>query len=369
MVAGLAAAAAAAGKTWDPTLVPPRAAGAPPAGAITPLRGWLGWGGKAKIGPAPAALVGFCADRPRHHITPPGAPAIPWGQHVCSSALNPVPLPVAPPGQLPVPLAADYLRTLCPLGVFPNASHGPGHDVCLYCRDHTTWQNWFQSIWGDVSLPPVVGPAQSLIAGGAANLQPLATYRRFQTLLCGTCQDKEITLYYHRTNATPGFVLPPAVTRQMENYPQITCTCKYWLDMFAGDRLCVEHRHTIATTAHNILLVTRQQNDHWLRNLGKSGGRLKTCHGNTRNARARNGVYRACRCGANIESPPLYGAAGPNYPPPVFMCLGCEGVEHTIEPPGDPARPPPLPQLPPITNINTRGIDTTYPLRRIDRTL
>lgn len=115
----------------------------------------------------------------------------------------------------------------------------------------------------------------------------------------------------------------------------------------AGTDMCIRHRSRIARREHNKLLITRQQNDKWLRETGRdSAGRLIRVGQARINARARRGIHQACRCGEEIRVVPV---------PDVVMCLGCEGIEHQLQPNAARAVP---------ANNRLRSQDEDYPLRR-----
>lgn len=87
----------------------------------------------------------------------------------------------------------------------------------------------------------------------------------------------------------------------------------------------MQHRHRQATGKHCKLLITRHQNDQWLRHIGRdrtTGRPIRHVGARRMNGRQRSGIFRACRCGADIT----FRA---NKQPQVFLCMGCEGIVHT----------------------------------------
>lgn len=79
---------------------------------------------------------------------------------------------------------------------------------------------------------------------------------------------------------------------------------------------------------HYELLIVRQQNDKWLREIGrdKTGRLVRRVHPNRTKGRATKGIFRACRCGAEINFTARRRRTGVQ----VLMCLGCEGVVHLL---------------------------------------
>lgn len=296
-----AAAAAAAGLSWDHNLVPPTTPGRPPAPASV-----LPWNGLPPSGPN-AHLAPFCDDRVHHHPAPGGGPgAIPAGADPCSSAVvgteNPLPVPAH------VLHPAGWNCQACPL---PPAAGT--RRVCWHCYLHIRNQPWWWDIGADVRNPPPPAPVA----------QPIATWTGFQTLLCRDCEHREIIILHDTVRQHKGGIPPPPwwldVLGRTPPWPCTTCTC---LSTLVLNRLCIQHNHTRACTGHDRLLETRQQNDNWLRNIKRiDGKRLVKADAKTRARRVRTGVFRACRCGAEVTRQP-------GVPARVYMCMACEGIIH-----------------------------------------
>ena len=254
----------------------------------------------------------------------------------------PPPLPGAPPAPPPAPAFTPVPPALpqrtCP-GAPGQTNHAGVYTVCHYCIADIRNQTWSTAIRDDVITIPgrlpqsgVGQPAQPLAVGPGA---PTA-YTRFLTHLCGKCENDEIFLLRERVRNAP--TATPA-TLQTEGrgigvvWPFVTCTC---LNEWASGTdwnsdLCIRCRQDQACTKHNELLIMRQQNDKWLREIGRRSlttrvvrfnENIKADRDRMQNRRTR-GAYRACRCGDEVK----YQA---RLHPLVYMCLGCEGVVHVL---------------------------------------
>lgn len=264
-----------------------------------------------------AALHGNCPDRVNH----PGSNANP-----CSSQNNPIPRPPAATyvnalfrAPLPTLHGTDfehYARWQC-----AGDHAGAAFRVCGYCRFATFATPWAQAIEDEVGNPPVnVGSvAHGNIAPGA--------WPGFQTRLCLKCENLE----HARIRDAPMFIGVGHDPRSMD-WPRNTCICRFRL---RHDVMCLPHRRTRAWTHHTtVARVRRNFVDNRLQGTGirRCDGQTTFVHHSTRAMRARNGTYRACRCGA--EPVPLHTMQ-------VSMCMGCEGIIQ-LQLPG-PGRP--LPQV------------------------
>ena len=192
----------------------------------------------------------------------------------------------------------------------------------MMCIEQQEDQAWYRTIQDDVRTAPTIPLAIN---------QNIATLRQFLTPLCRTCEIKERLLLDRRL---PGAVnpAPPPQGRgvamgQVRPFPHTTCTCLFDLiqDVAPARTYCVRDRYRMATSAHNRLLTIRQQNDQWLRETARDPNnptRLIRLSDKKIRARERRGVFRGCRCGAEIEK----GTRRHPRVPEVGMCLGCEGV-------------------------------------------
>lgn len=193
------------------------------------------------------------------------------------------------------------------------------------------------------------------------------------TRMCVSCERQEMVTLLARVNANPPVVPAGAHPRTMrgplvqEQWPYVTCTCleKWQEHCTPGSDVCIQHRHRVACARHDKLLITRAQNDQWLRELARDVNNQNQLihlragrpgHAVILNGRQTTGIYRACRCG---EVPDI------NAVPQVFQCLGCEGVIHLtpahavgtalVLPPGFPSR---------VTRRSTRTTEGAFALRR-----
>ena len=299
--------------------------GAAGVGGPAPVDPAVPWPAHPPLGPG-AHLAGLCSDRLMgwHGAVwgvpnaVPGPPAQPCSKHQPSNQ-NPAP-GFGAPGQ-------SYGRAICPRAA--GGLHLAGHSICRYCLEHIAAQPWYQRVVDDVTTepPPLPVPAAQIVP------QPLATWTQFWTYLCHKCELVEVTrLQDRRRNMMIGAARPPN-WQEMIRWPVMTCLCMFRInDLY----YCMMHRHASATVAHNINLQRRLDNDHWLRETAIRGGRLTQAHHKTKESRRNRGVYRACRCGAEIKP-------RPNWQPSVYMCMGCEGIIHTNPPPNPVAGPVPAP--------------------------
>ena len=151
-------------------------------------------------------------------------------------------------------------------------------------------------------------------------------------------------------------VTPPPANRyrmrgHARRYPENTCTCLYELTRC---NYCIRDRREISSNRHDTLLTTRQQNDWWLRRIGRdpTTGALGNVSHQKRTGRATKRSFRVCRCGDWTK--PVAGRA-----PEVYMCLSCEGVIHV----GPMAAGGGLPAGVGV-NAVTRATDGNFQLRR-----
>ena len=204
--------------------------------------------------------------------------------------------------------------------------------TCAKCQRNLRRQTWYQDICDDIVLPlHPPGLPSTAAARAAAAPQPIATWTQFRTHMCKECELREKKRLRIRLNPPPANRLPARIKEMISidgtrAYPYNTCICAYNL-FYLPERVCLRHRHQIACQEHERLLVIRQQNDQCLRQTAKNPRnpngvicidrprlRRKITH------RATSRAYRACRCGADIDTGNV---------PEVLMCLGCEGVIFT----------------------------------------
>lgn len=246
----------------------------------------------------------------------------------CAGQGNNGPPAFVPRWPVKVRAAALHRRPCSMDGTF----HGLGlhYLMCDYCLDSRLDQAWSADIVAHVTtLPPALPPFPPRAAIQNANI-----WNGFLTHLCRSCEILELrVLHHHLTNPAS---TPPGNVAQMigwpDIWPHISCTC---LEMHADDArpdqdLCVRHRRQIMVPRHRERQVTKQQNDIWLRETARKPNDARaviwldpnTRRGQSRmDDRAKRGIYRACRCGADIKRKAGRAAV-------VFMCLGCEGIVH-----------------------------------------
>lgn len=303
------------------------------------------------------AHAGNCRDRP-HHQAPGGGN----NAHPCSSTHNPTPKPALPPRLLG--RAYDYfIRRKCADRL--TSGHGAGFTICRYCIDHTKQQPWYTSIFADVTTPPPPIPGRG-VPPAAPPPQPIEAtpatpaWTCFLTYLCRECEIVEqVLLEYRREQDITDRDVPNGklMRRPPNGFPENSCTCLGILEGKRGMNYCIRCCYARAPPAHDRLLMVRQQNDEWLRRIGRSatGQFLTSVHGNTRRSREQRGVYRACRCGKEVDS--VKGRV-----PEVLLCMGCEGVVHVAPGVQDGAEPPIF-----VANMAptalTRRMERSYRLR------
>lgn len=179
---------------------------------------------------------------------------------------------------------------------------GIGLQICTSCR-----QASYNRL--NLQLPPgALGWLRNLHDGTAmnANAQPAVTtippWNGFLTRVCLPCEDLILQQIHHRTA-----VLPPATApawthdpqldgpqREWQNYPTVSCTCKFRLSRLLVPQapvLCTEHLEE----RHAKLITKKTANERWLRNVQKTQGSLAQAKPGTARNRIANGSLRACR--------------------------------------------------------------------------
>lgn len=169
-----------------------------------------------------------------------------------------------------------------------------------------------------------------------------AQVRGFRTLLCEACIKREQDLREARDygDAPPEYSISWANRRFMSQYARNTCKCR--LELLRQDRPrhrshrhCLVHRLQLCNDIDN----ERQTNETWLEHTARDnawntiGARVSR-----RNRRLREGTYRACRCGSDVEA--KYGSPpglpnGPNSAPAAVLpgvqqCMRCSGICHAL---------------------------------------
>lgn len=267
----------------------------------------------------PAGVPALCDDRVNHGYV---------GN--CSSNLS------APPNQ-------HWLRRACPYtgATNPHAA-GVAHQTCGRCYDNSHGQAWLAGPAGAVASMTTVGPTNPwppMVPGGPN----AAMFPEFWTRLCSVCEQQEqerrepdLMLYALNGNT----VNQPANAVQMWHWPHSTCTCRKLLGgpghlppagpvlairdgphpgapppTNPSQRFCQAHLQN----QFNELNTIKEANCDWLRTVSRSGdGKLCMAGQTTLNHRDADLSYRACRCGANVDTMA--------FPPEVVMCMACEGT-------------------------------------------
>ena len=280
--AALQQAAQGGGLFWDASLTPPRLRGGPaaPGAQATPIA--PGAYAVARAPPplpagAPAAHRLHCDDRAH----------TPASGHPCSSNSNAM-----------HPFGQNAERRHCR----KNTIHGNGvnYEICLACTEQIQAQPWYTRIRRNITRNP-----------GLPSVAPqsIATYTNFRTHLCRECEIKERCKLLGKIAAATPLVTGIMTFANNPPYPWNTCTCEWPLtkDDHPGSTLCIRHRHRTAGADHNLMLITRQQNDQWLRETGRDPNkpnRLIRLSKAKVKGRATRGIHRGCRCGAEIKPVP-----------------------------------------------------------------
>lgn len=313
------AASTTRGRSWAQMTVPPPTLPSGPLTGHAPSTTPYGAGLTAAVVfvAPPQAALGSCMDR---IICDPLVGALPL--NACTSAVNPVPPPRA---ALPPLVTCTRGRDIRPAG----HKHHPaaGYMICQHCQDHAFDQQWAVDIRIDTEGVPIPLPGTLAPPPVPPLLPPpqnLGVTTQFLTHLCVDCENFEEHILHQRQTGMH-FGLSPAERQQRRNYPYTTCKCGILVQPNHGGNLCIRDRHDTASKQHDDDLIVRQQNDVWLRfitrQLGQPPGAVAAAHMTLVNGRAHRGIYRACRCGAEIKF--FLG-----YVPRVYMCMGCEGVVH-----------------------------------------
>lgn len=161
----------------------------------------------------------------------------------------------------------------------------------------------------------------------------------FRTLLCDDCiaREKELRRARHTHIEPPGYTIPWAQRRFMQNYPHDTCKCRMKAQRQdrprrQSHRHCRQHRQEL----FDEMVAQRDRNEFWLERTARSrGGATIASRVATRRRRWQQGTHRACRCGKTVQG--TYGSRpravgppprAPDAIPGVWQCLSCEGITH-----------------------------------------
>ncbi|TKA67266.1 hypothetical protein B0A55_09418 [Friedmanniomyces simplex] len=242
----------------------------------------------------------------------------------------------------------------------PQPANQPANQLYFDVALANQRQPFFTDIKFDVLTPPGLpiasgGPVtqqelQDVAATATAPAVP--AWRRFLTFLCQSFQFEEQALLQARRTRITNLLLIPGNLPNWQffrpppnGFPESTCTCLAWLEGPLNMVYCIDCRQHRACTRHDSRLMVRQQNDAWLRRIDRGPNGLKFAHKNKINGRRNRGVFRACRCGAEV----LFNG---HWSPQVFLCMGCEGVFHLAHYAGTNVAPPILARR---TIVNTRS--------------
>lgn len=136
----------------------------------------------------------------------------------------------------------------------------------------------------------------------------------FMTRLCYACERYEMALERERMRPDG------------RNHPTDTRNCQSNFTDYQPPNAVYYPHHG---SRWGRLLQARSRADNWLRFTERKfvGGRWRTFRAGkgTRTRRARNGKWRACRCGAEVVK-------SNHFDPEVLMCLACQGLRFDATP-------------------------------------
>lgn len=203
-----------------------------------------------------------------------------------------------------------------------------------------------------VSPPAGPPPAGPLPAGAALAVAPLPIapmplghlpnppWGGFLTRVCDDCEQLIQSERFHRAPpvAAPSLAYYAPVHGKWESYPDVACTCIRSLNahLLHGQTQCYPHLRKI----WDKLEKTKDDNDRWLRDIALNTnvrGIKQTVYATkaVKDRRRQNGLWRACRCGAEIPD-----AAG--RPAEAYVCMACEGYVSVVDPTGIQSRYDPI---------------------------
>lgn len=274
-----------------------------------------------------AAVIPNCDDRVNNPDPPPAAPGMPQIITPCQD--NTI-------GAAIMPGLRFGAQTPCPMQGANPVYHAAGHTVCGRCTMIAHQQAFRTQAHVDLVSwsPPVPPPGGAILPLPPPPGPGRPRWRGLLTRLCHTCERREQELCRARQGAVappPPIGLPLNITLRLQNYPLDTCTCRADLDNTQpGERLCNWHRRRLWGRVWHF----GYRNEAWLHTLDVKPGKGQwlscTARASTRNKRASNGTYRACRCGSDVD---------PSKPVEVLMCMACEGTVHVVVPGGSRYQP------------------------------
>lgn len=256
--------------------------------------------------PAPVAQSQPCNDKQNCNYPEP-----------CSSLTNQV-INFAPLSKSPNGTAGDFNHKPC------RSFYGQGqtHDVCRYCIAFTEDELWYKIAATHFQRKP------------PAHLENNDRCRYFLTRLCLLCEWREHNLQLQLQGIIGGPIGPalptPIAQAATAQWPINTCTC--WRKTINAEVRCRPHRRRFWNANRPHFVAERKANRDFLVSIEQDANhqRIPSTQ-NTRDIRVNNGMYRACRCGAD----PVATLAQAT----IMQCMGCEGIVHFGNPP--PMVPPP----------------------------
>jgi hypothetical protein len=228
----------------------------------------------------------------------------------------------APPGEEDTPRVDTYTTTA------DERSSGEGEgnsteddadelkgifNVCRYCIASTESKPWFKLARKHfVEKPPQ-----------RKDTLPHKHSRYFLTRLCRLCEAREEQLLDELQNPQH-HILPvnrqsPREQRLMTRYPNNRCRCQR-TTLYVGVR-CDTHRRVMWDSLKTDVLAQKAANMQFLVNSEQNdqGQRVQSTV-ETQMRRNHEGLWRACRCGADPVATPEEAV--------VMQCMGCEGIVH-----------------------------------------
>lgn len=209
--------------------------------------------------------------------------------------------------------------------------HGAGpYTICTTCITATHAQGW---VVANVARFTARSPPFAWYPPPPPALLPQPPWPGFWTRLCRECEKREQELNLARQHGVepPAFTPAAHLAHLAVSGHLNTCTCRdNLIGMHSRNRRC---RPCHQAWTHNIL-ARKDRNDKWLRGTDvrkdAKGWITTRADAKTRMRRCAEGSWRACRCGASVNTGRL---------PEVLMCMACEGLRHVRNPgllPGTP---------------------------------
>jgi hypothetical protein len=186
-------------------------------------------------------------------------------------------------------------------------------NVCRYCIASTEAKRWFKLARKHfVEKPPQ----------RKENL-PNKNSRYFLTRLCRLCEVREELLLdqlqHPQHNILPVNRPSPREQSLMARYPVNRCTCQR-RTLYVEVR-CDMHRKVMWDCLKTDVIAQKAENRHFLVNIEQNdhGQRVQSTV-ETQVRRNEDGLWRACRCGADPVATTEEAV--------VMQCMGCEGIVH-----------------------------------------